>query len=101
MSLVSICSGGGQVSYGPRCVHYRLHRKGILFFLISVVDILKDRDAPPALVSHRLISLSLFHTWTCGRAFMPASSLFRRILQRVHSVATPRYVEPTLLQQYS
>lgn len=82
-------------------VHYRLHRKSVLFLPISVVDILKDHDAPPALVAHRLISLSLFHTWTCGRAFIPVSSLFRRILQRVHSVATPRYVEPTLLQQFS
>jgi hypothetical protein len=66
------------------------------FFPISVVDILKDHDAPPALVSHRLISLSLSHTWTCGRTLIPVGSLFGRILQRFHSVATPRCVEPTL-----
>jgi hypothetical protein len=69
------------------------------FFPISVVDILKGPDAPHALVSHRLITLSLSHTWTCGRAVTPASSFFRRSLQRFRSVATPRCVEPTLLKQ--
>ena len=64
---------------------------------VSVVDILKDHGAPPALVSHRLIFLSLSHTWTCGRAPIPVSSLFGRILQRFRSVATPRCVEPTVL----
>ena len=66
-------------------------------FPVSVVDILKDHDAPPALVSHRLISLSLSHTWTYGRAPIPVGPLFGRILQRFRSVATPRCVEPTVL----
>jgi hypothetical protein len=56
----------------------------------SVVDILKHPDAPPALVSHRLIILSLLHTWTHGKTLIPAGSLSRRILQRFSSVATPR-----------
>ena len=64
-------------------------------FPTSVVDILKDPDAPHVLVSHRLITLSLSHTWAYGRAITPSSSLFRRSLQRFRSVATPRYVEPT------
>jgi hypothetical protein len=64
-----------------------------------VVDILKDPDAPHALVSHRLITLSLSHTWKCGRAVTPANSFFRRSLQRFRSVATPRCVGPTLLKQ--
>ena len=51
------------------------------FFSISVVDILRDPHAPP-LVSHRLITLSLSRTWTCGSAITPVRS-FR-------SVATPR-----------
>lgn len=97
MSLVSVRFGGRKILYGPRYVHYRLHRKRVLYFPISVVDILKDHDAPPALLSHRLIFLSLSHTWTCGRVFVPASSLFRRILQRVRSAATPRYVAPNSL----
>ncbi|KAI9455849.1 hypothetical protein F5148DRAFT_1324597 [Russula earlei] len=59
---------------------------------IRVVDILKDPDAPPALVSHRLISLSLSRTWTHGRTFIPAESFVRRILQRLSSAATPRVV---------
>ena len=69
------------------------------FFPISVVDILKGPDAPHALVSHRLITLSLSHTWAYGRAITPVSSFFRRSLQRLRSVATPRCVEPTLLKQ--
>ena len=64
-----------------------------------VVDIVKDPDAPPALLSHRLVSLSLSHTWARGIVDIPAESLFRRILQRFRSVATPRCVEPTLLRQ--
>ena len=70
------------------------HRKSTSFpsySPISVVDILGDPDAPHALVSHPLITLSLSHTWTCGRAVTPARSF--------HSVATPRCVEPTLLEQ--
>lgn len=66
-----------------------------------VVDVLKDHDAPHALVSHRLITLSISHTWMRGRAITPASSFFRRSLQRFRSVATPRCVEPTLLKQCS
>lgn len=53
---------------------------------------MKDPDAPPALVSHRLVILSLLHTWTHGKAINPAGSLSRRILQRFSSVATPRWV---------
>jgi hypothetical protein len=64
-----------------------------------VVDIVKDPDAPPALLSHRLVSLSLSHTWARGIVVIPAESLFRRILQRFRSVATPRCVEPTLSRQ--
>ena len=60
------------------------------FFPFSVVDILKNPDAPHALVSHRLITLSLSHTWTRGRAVPPASSFFRRSLQRFRSMGTPR-----------
>jgi hypothetical protein len=71
------------------------------FLPISVIDILKDPDAPHALVSHRLITLSLSHTWTCGRAVTPASSFFRRSLQRFRSVATPRCVEPDSLEAVS
>src|ERR1019366_406282 len=97
----SICSGGGQISYCPRYVPLSVTPEERLmpFFPISVVDILNNHDAPPALVSHRLIFLSLSHTWTCGRTLIPVSSLFRRILQHFRSVATPRCVEPTLLQQ--
>jgi len=62
----------------------------------SVVDILKDPDAPPALISHRLILLSLSHTWTRGRVVTPAGSLFSRILQRFRFAATPRCVKPLL-----
>ena len=58
---------------------------------ITVVDILKDPNAPHALVSHRLITLSLSHTWASGRAITPVRS-FR-------SVATPRCVEPIFLKQ--
>jgi hypothetical protein len=60
----------------------------------SVVDILKDPGEPPALLSHRLILLSLSHTWTRGRVVTPAGSLLRRILQRFRFVATPRCVNP-------
>ena len=62
----------------------------------SVVDILRDPDAPPVLVSHRLILLSLSHTWTRGRVVTPAGSLFSRILQRFRLAATPRCVTPLL-----
>lgn len=72
-----------------------------LFLPTPVIDILKDPDAPHALVSHRLITLSLSHTWACGRAITPVSSFLRRSLQRFRSVATPRCVEPTLLKQCS
>src|SRR6266850_1696373 len=65
----------------------------------SVVDILTHPDAPPALVSHRLLSLSLSHTWTRGKAVIPSGSSFRRVLQRFRSVTTPRCVELTLLRQ--
>ncbi|KAI0257514.1 hypothetical protein BJV78DRAFT_1116630 [Lactifluus subvellereus] len=65
---------------------------------VRVVDVLKDLDAPPALVSHRLVILSLLHTWTHGKAINPARSLSRRILQRFSSVATPREI---LLMTYS
>src|SRR6267154_65973 len=100
MPLVFICSGGGQISYCSRYVSHQLPQKSISyssFCPISVVDILEDPDAPHALVSHRLITLSLSHTWTYGRAITPVSSFFRRSLQRFRSVATPRCVEPTLL----
>ena len=63
---------------------------------ISVVDILKDPDAPHALVSHRLITLSLSHTWTRGRAASNVTSFFRRSLQRFRCAATPRCVGSTL-----
>jgi hypothetical protein len=82
---------------------FSLPEEGYLIILIqhspvcpatSVVDIFKDPDAPPALVSHRLILLSLSHTWTRGRVVTPAGSLFRRTLQRFRFVATPRCVKP-------
>lgn len=60
------------------------------FRTVRVVDILKGPDAPHALISHRLITLSLSHTWTCGKAVTPVGSFFRRSLQRFRSVATPR-----------
>src|SRR5258708_13623040 len=102
MSLVSICPGGGQISYSQRYVPHRLHQRAshsYPFFPISVVDILKNPNAPHVLVSHRLISLSLSHTWTCGRALIPDNSLFRRSLLRLRSVLTQRSVEPTLFNQ--
>ncbi|KAH9968924.1 hypothetical protein BC827DRAFT_1121794 [Russula dissimulans] len=59
---------------------------------VRVLDILKEPDAPPALVSHRFVSLSLTHTWTRGRSLIPTESLILRILQRFRSAATPRFV---------
>ncbi|KAI9460834.1 hypothetical protein BJY52DRAFT_1260855 [Lactarius psammicola] len=59
---------------------------------VRVIDVLKDPDAPSSLLSHKLVILSLLHTWTHGKAFTPAGSLSRRILQRFASVATPRVV---------
>jgi hypothetical protein len=64
-----------------------------------VVDILTNPDAPPALVSHRLPSLSLSHTWTRGKIVIPAGSSFRRVMQRFRSVTTPRCVELNLLRR--
>lgn len=61
-----------------------------LTLFVTVVDILKDPDAPSNLLSHKLVTLSLLHTWTHGKTFTPAESLSRRILQRFASVATPR-----------
>ncbi|KAI0307846.1 hypothetical protein B0F90DRAFT_1621325 [Multifurca ochricompacta] len=57
-----------------------------------VVDILKDPKAPPSLLSHRLITLSLLRTWTHGRVLTPAESLSLRVLQRFSSVTTPSRV---------
>ncbi|KAH9004404.1 hypothetical protein EDB86DRAFT_3210191 [Lactarius hatsudake] len=59
---------------------------------VRVIDVLKDPDAPPSLLSHKLVILSLLHTWTHGKAFTPAGSFSRRVLQRFTSVATPRVV---------
>ncbi|KAH9025851.1 hypothetical protein EDB85DRAFT_2292086 [Lactarius pseudohatsudake] len=59
---------------------------------VRVIDVLKDPDAPSSLLSHKLVILSLLHTWTHGKAFTPAGSLSRRVLQRFTSVATPRVV---------
>ena len=61
-----------------------------LTLFVTVVDILKNPDAPSNLLSHKLVTLSLLHTWTHGKTFTPARSLSRRILQRFASVATPR-----------
>jgi hypothetical protein len=61
-----------------------------LTLFVTVIDVLKDPDAPSNLLSHKLITLSLLHTWSHGKAFTPAGSLSRRILQRLASVATPR-----------
>lgn len=66
------------------------------FSPISVVDTLKDPDAPPALVSHRFILLSLSHTWNRGRILIPTGPLFRRVLHRLRFIPTPRCVEPAL-----
>ncbi|KAI0274687.1 hypothetical protein BC834DRAFT_965186 [Gloeopeniophorella convolvens] len=59
---------------------------------VRVIDILKDPDVPPALISHRLVILSLLRTWTHGKAVIPAGSLSRRLVQKFDSVATPRVV---------
>ncbi|KAI0004292.1 hypothetical protein BJV74DRAFT_810441 [Russula compacta] len=59
---------------------------------VRVVDILKDPDAPPALLSHRLILLSLSHTWNRGRTLIPTGPLLCRILQRLRFIPTPRAV---------
>lgn len=59
---------------------------------VRVIDVLGDPNAPPNLLSHKLVVLSLLHTWTHGKAFTRAGSLSRRILQRFASVATPRVV---------
>ena len=61
-----------------------------LTLLATVIDVLKSPDAPSNLLSHKLVTLSLLHTWTHGKAFTPAGSLSQRILQRFASVATPR-----------
>jgi hypothetical protein len=65
------------------------------FFSISVVGILKDPHAPHDLVAHRLITLSLSHTWTRGRAVAVTP------VRSFRSVATPRCVEPTLFEAVS
>ncbi|KAH8988818.1 RNI-like protein, partial [Lactarius akahatsu] len=52
---------------------------------VRVIDVLKDPDAPSSLLSHKLVILSLLHTWTHGKAFTPAGSLSRRVLQRFTS----------------
>ncbi len=57
---------------------------------VTVIDVLQDPDAPPSLLTHRLVILSLLHTWTHGKAFIPSGSLSRRTLQRLGSLATPR-----------
>ena len=61
-----------------------------LTLLVTVIDVLKAPDAPSNFLSHKLVALSLLHTWTHGKAFTPAGSLSRRVLQRFASVATPR-----------
>ncbi|KAI9445156.1 RNI-like protein [Lactarius indigo] len=52
---------------------------------VRVIDVLKDPDAPSSLLSHKLVVLSLLHTWTHGKAFTPARSLSQRVLQRFAS----------------
>jgi hypothetical protein len=64
--------------------------KVALTLFVTVIDVLKDTDAPSNILSHKLVTLSLLHTWTHGKTIAPAGSLSRRILQRFASVATPR-----------
>jgi hypothetical protein len=75
---------------GTFSIHCARNASHFPSFPTSVFDILKDPDAPPALLSHRLILLCLSHSWTHGRVVVSTGSLFRRILQRFRSVATPR-----------
>ncbi|KAI0053283.1 hypothetical protein FA95DRAFT_717743 [Auriscalpium vulgare] len=63
--------------------------------LVRVVDILRDQESPVSLLSHRVVLLSISHTWSFGHAVQPAHSPVARVLQICDSKATPRVIHAT------
>ncbi|KDQ63816.1 hypothetical protein JAAARDRAFT_170026 [Jaapia argillacea MUCL 33604] len=57
---------------------------------VRVMDILVQPGAPSALLSHRLILLSIMKTWRRGRFVVPGESILQRLLRRINTVCAPR-----------